>query len=59
MRQPLVMDFRKCIILANYVLVNVASIILAYTANAFQSSLKDAFQFFTRNHPQNRMQLFK
>jgi hypothetical protein len=41
--QPLALQVRKPVILANCLLVNVSSIALTYTANAFQRSFKDVF----------------
>jgi hypothetical protein len=59
MRELHVLRFSKHIVLLNSLLVNVASITLIYILNALSPSLKDTFQFFSRNQPQNCVELFE
>jgi hypothetical protein len=59
MRELLMLHFRKCIVLLNCLFVNVASMALIDILNALSSGLKDVFQFFSRNRPQNFVELFE
>jgi hypothetical protein len=49
MRELPMLHFSKRIVLLNCVLVNVASIALIDILNALSPSLKDSFQFFSKN----------
>jgi hypothetical protein len=59
MRELLVLHFRKRIIWLNCLLANVASIALIDILNTLSPSLKDPFQFFSRNQSQNYLELVK
>jgi hypothetical protein len=58
MRELLVLHFSERIILIKYLFVNVSSIALITILNALSPSLKKPFQFFSRNQPQNCVELF-
>jgi hypothetical protein len=57
MRELLVPHFSQRIESLNYLLVNVASIALIDILNTLSPSLKDPFHIFSRNRPQNGVEL--
>jgi hypothetical protein len=59
MRKLLVVHFSKRVVLLNCLLVKVSSIALVDILDALSPSLKDPFQFFSRNRPQNCVGLFE
>jgi hypothetical protein len=58
-RTLLVLHFSKRIVFINCLLVNVVSITLTDFLNVLSPSLKDLFQFFSGNQPQNCVEPFE